>query len=440
LDARIERHPIAGARTRAPATSHLGLSSASSVYAVTLITLVWAANYTDRQMLGLLIPLIKVDLRLSDTSLGLISGLGFVLLYSVLSVPVARLADRSNRRNILAAGLVVWSLMTCATGLVANVWQLAAVRFLLGAAEAAAIAPSISLVGDMFSKSRRPLTLSILTTGSGLSAILFIPLVAMLAQAHGWRAAFLTAGYAGLALAALLVLTVREPARAAPAASARSATALRATGKFLLGSRAYLFTIGGGAFAGISLYATQVWHPSFLARVHHLDMAHIGWTSGALRGVASVAGALLGGVLAERLGRRDAAWRLIVPGLACLLAWPSELLFLTSPNLTLALGGMVGYHLLLAMHFGPIYAVCHSVARTGMSSTATALFLLVANFAGQIIGPLAIGLLNDRGAGVFGADAVRYSLLIAGLSLPIAGALMMTGARSLNADIRRAEN
>lgn len=454
LDAWIERQRVAGAKTNAsaaqpgdspalgvaPAVSSRGLSSASAVYAVALITLVWAANYTDRQMLGLLIPPIKADLHLSDTSLGLVTGLGFVLLYSVLSVPVARLADRSNRRNILAAGLVVWSLMTCLTGLATNIWQLTAARFLLGAAEAAAVAPSISLIGDMFSRSRRPLTLSVLTTGSGLSSILFIPLVAMLAQAQGWRTAFLAAGYTGLALAALLLLTVREPGRATPAAQARASAAFATTARFLAGSRAYLFTVGGGAFAGISLYATQVWHPSFLARIHHLDMAQIGWATGGLRGVASIAGAVLGGVLAERLGRRDARWRLIVPGVACLLAWPAELVFLTSPNLTIALGGMFGCHLLTAMHFGPVYAVCHSVAKPGMSSTAIALFLLAANFAGQIIGPLAIGLLNDQGAGVFGPEAVRYSLIIGGLSLPVAGALMILGARRLSADIRRAES
>jgi predicted MFS family arabinose efflux permease len=434
--ARSNGPPAAGV---APSVASLWPSSAGSTYAIVLITLIWAANYTDRQMLGLLIPPIKADLHLSDTSLGLVTGLGFVLLYSVLSVPVARVADRSNRRNILAAGLVVWSVMTCLTGLVTNVWELATTRFLLGAAEAAAIAPSISLVGDMVSGARRPLTLSLLTTGSGLSAILFIPLVAMLAQAYGWRAAFLAAGYAGLALAALLALTVKEPSRGAREARARSPVALAATARFLLGSRAYLFTVAGGAFAGVSLYATQVWHPAFLARVHHLDMAQIGWATGALRGIGSIAGAILGGLIAERLGRRDARWRLIVPGLACLLAWPAEVLFLMSPNLTLALAGMFGCHLFTAMHFGPVYAVCHSVARPGMSSTATAFFILVANVAGQAAGPLAIGLLNDRGAALFGAEAIRYSLLIGGASLPVAGALMMLGARSLGGDIRRAE-
>jgi predicted MFS family arabinose efflux permease len=451
LDAGIQR--VAGAKTSAsaaqpdqspvlglaPAAPSSGLAPASSAYALALLALVWAANYTDRQMLGLLIPPIKADLHLSDTSLGLVTGLGFVLLYSLLSVPVARLADRSNRRNILAIGLAVWSLMTCLTGLVANIWELAATRFLLGAAEAAAVAPSISLIGDMFSASRRPLTLSVLTTGSGLSAILFIPLVAMLAQAQGWRTAFLAAGYTGLALAAVVALTVKEPARGGPAAPDRPAPALAATARFLAGSRAYLFTLGGGAFAGVSLYATQVWHPSFLARVHHLDLAQIGWATGALRGSASIVGAILGGVLAERLGRRDTRWRLIVPGLACVLAWPAELVFLTSPDLSIALAGMACCHLLTAMHFGPVYAVCHSVAKPGMSSTSTALFLLAGNLAGQIIGPLAIGLLNDQGAALFGAEAVKYSLLVGAVSLPIAGLLMIVGARSLSTDIRRAE-
>jgi predicted MFS family arabinose efflux permease len=409
-----------------------------SVYTLVLLTLIWAISFADRQMLGLLAPLIKADLELSDTSLGLITGFVFVLLYSVLGVPVARLADRASRRNILAAGVAVWSLMTGLSGLAANVWQLTLARLLMGAGEAAANAPATTLAADIAGPRRRQTAMAVLSTGSGLSALLLLPPAGWIAQAWGWRGAFMAAGWTGLALCGLLLLTVREPPRApAPAAGRPRDDALGAA-RFLLGSRAYVLTVLGGAFVGVSLYASQAWHPSFLARVHHLPIGEVGLASGVLRGVAGIIGTLLGGVLAERLARRDARWLLLTPGLACILALPAELLFLLSPDLKLALTGMLGYHLFIGMHFGPIYVACHALARPTMRATATAVFLLVANLTGQIVGPLAVGFLNDQWAAAFGEEAIRYSLLLGGACVLAGGLILTLASRTVEADVRRA--
>jgi MFS family permease len=411
-----------------------------SAYALAVLTVIYTLNYADRQVLGLVLPLIKRDMHLSDVSLGLITGFAFVLFYTLVGVPIARLADRANRRNILLAGLTLWSLMTALTGAVTSVPQLAATRFLMGAGEAAGVAPSSSIVADLFDKARRPLAMAILTSGSALAALIFFPLIGWIAQTHGWRTCFYFAGSWGLVMAVLLITTVAEPQRAGLARGAKVAQeSLGATARFLLSSRSYVLTVAGGAFVGISLYAGQVWHPSFLARVHHLNMVQIGASVGVVRGIAGLSGTLLGGLLADRLGRRDDRWRLWVPGIACMVVLPAELLFLLSPSLPVAFVGMALVHLCLGMHFGPVYAICQNIAKPTMRATATATFLLAANLFGQIIGPLAVGYLNDRWAIHYGQEAIRYSLILGGVCAAIGGLLFLAGARTLARDTTRAE-
>jgi MFS family permease len=206
-----------------------------------------------------------------------------------------------------------------------------------------------------------------------------------------------------------------------------------------MGSRTYVVTVMGGAFIGVSLYATQVWHASFLARVHHLDMAQIGAAIGIFRGLASVGGALLGGYLAVRFGKADDRWRLWLPGIVCVLALPAELVFLLSPSLPVSLAGMMIFHLFLGMQFGPVYAACQTLAKPAMRATATAVFLLAANLVGQIIGPLAVGYLNEYWAQEYGQEAIRYSLILGGACACLGGFLLLLGADRLRSDTARAE-
>ena len=222
-----------------------------SVYALALLTLIYAFNYLDRSILSLVLPQVKAEMQLSDTALGLVSGFAFVLFYSLLGVPIARLADRSNRRNILGFGLIFWSLMTSLTGFVTNVWQLAATRFLMGAGEACGVAPSNAMVSDMFSKARRSLVVAILSSGSSIAFVVFFPIVGWLVDHHGWRATFIAAGIPGMVLALLLFATVREPARAAAATPQEGRESFIETALFLFRSRAFARTVLGGAFMAI---------------------------------------------------------------------------------------------------------------------------------------------------------------------------------------------
>jgi MFS family permease len=409
-----------------------------SIYVLGLLTLSYALNHLDRSILSLVLPQIKAEMHLSDTVLGLVSGFAFVLFYSLLGVPIARLADRSSRRNILGIGLAFWSVMTSLTGYVANVWQLAVSRFLMGAGEACGVAPANAMVADLFSKARRSLAVAILASGSSLAFVVFFPLAGWIADTWGWRAAFIAAGVPGIVLALLLFTTVTEPVRAVPAGGAAARDSLLRTAWFLCGSKAFVYTVAGGACMGISLYASAVWNPMFLVRVHGFSVTDVGATVGPLRGIAGFGGVILGGWLADRLGRRDPRWYLATPAIACILVLPADLVFLLADPIGLSLAGLAVAQFCTSMHMGPVYAACMAVARPQMRATASAIFLLVANLVGQVIGPLLVGYLNDRLRVVHGELAIRYSLIVGAVCAALAGAFLLRAGRAFGADSQRA--
>jgi MFS family permease len=410
----------------------------TSGWTLGLLTVIYALNYLDRQILSLVLPLIKAELHVSDTMLGLVTGFAFVLFYSLMGIPIARLADRSNRRNIIAIGCAFWSAMTMVTGLVTSVWQLAVTRFMMGAGEACGIAPSNSMIADLFSAAKRPLALSIMTAGNGLGSLLLFPIVGWIALHYGWRSTFYVAGAAGIIVALLFFLTVREPARRDAKPLIRRETFKEAMA-FLAGSRAYIWILAGGAFMGVSLYANIVWNSSFLVRVHGFNMAEIGSTLGPIRGLASALGVVVGGMLVSRLGARDARLRLIVPGIACILVLPAEILFLLPSDPTVSLIGLALATFLSAVHLGPVYAACMSLVPPGLRATACAVFLFVANLVGQIIGPLLVGALNDHWASLYGDLAIRYSMMVGASCATVAGLFLILAARHFIPDTRRAE-
>lgn len=409
--------------------------NASAIGVLAFLTLISTFNYLDRSILGLALPAIKAEMAVSDTMLGLVSGLAFVLFYSTLGVPIAWLADRWNRRNIIAIGLAFWSLMTLATGWVTNLWQLMAARFLMGAGEACGLAPSNSMIGDVFRKATRPLALSIFGTANSIALIAFFPLMGWIGDAFGWRAMFIAAGIPGIVLALIFFRTIREPTRGAAEETAASASteapplALDVALRVLLQSRAFLLLLVGATFMGAIVYATSAWSPSFLSRVHGLSLMEIGSSVGPMRGLLGAAGILLGGVLTDRLGRRDERWRLRLPALACLLVAPAEVLFLLGEDGQTWATGFALTSFLTFVHQGPIFAAVISIVPLRTRALAISLLALCAGLLGQLFGPLLVGVLNDRLAPVHGHLAIRYSLLSVTLCALIAGCSFWAAGR-----------
>jgi MFS family permease len=397
-----------------------------------LLTLVYALNTVDRNLLSLLMQPMKAELGLSDTRLGLLAGFSFSLFYATAALPIAALADRHDRRTIISVGLAFWSVMTGLHALVRNTWQLAAVRFLLGAGEASSVAPATSMVADMFGPRLRPLALGVLTSANSLGMMLAFPVLGAIAQAHGWRAGFIAAGVPGVVLAVLLFLTVREPKRGgadgahqpAPIPFSQALTAFA-------GSPAFLLVVTAGLFSSMSLAIMQTWTPSYVARVHHFSLAEVGALLGPLRGLPGLAGALLGGVLASLLARRDPRWLYRVPAFAILLMAPAELLAAFGPSRPLWQFGIGADSFLILGQIGPTFAILQSIAEPRTRARAVAVFLFVSNLVGQSLGPFATGLLSDQLTPALGGDALRWVIASAAFTSILSGAFLLAAGRYL---------
>lgn len=415
-----------------------------AAYSLGFLTLISSFNYLDRSLLGLALPQIKVEMQLSDTVMGLVSGLAFVLFYSIMSVPIAWAADRWSRRNIIAAGFAFWSLMTVATGWAANLWQLTVARFLMGAGEACGIAPSNSIIADLFRPERRPLAFSIFATAASISSMLFFPIAGWVGQHHGWRQMFVVAGIPGIVLALLFLLTVREPRRGAsdPVAARPKPEAARVPFRegvrTLLRSRAYLCLLAGATMMGLNIFASSVWTPTFLTRTHQLPLAEIAATIGPIRGICGVAGVLLGGFVIDRLGRRAPHWRMTIPAVACMLVAPAEAVFALADDRAMWLGAYAASGFLLLIHQGPVFAGVVAVADIRVRAVATSLLLFCSAMFGQAAGPLLVGIVNDALEPTQGLQSIRYSMLMVAATALLGGLAFMLAGRFILIEARAA--
>jgi MFS family permease len=410
-------------------------------YTLLLLTLIYGLNFLDRTIFNVLIEPIKREFALSDGMIGLLAGFGFVLLYSALGLPIARIADRSNRRNIIALGLAFWSAMTALCGVAQNVVILAIARIGVGIGESAGTPASQSLIADLFSKDERPRALGIYAIGTYLGIFLGYFFGGWVNQFYGWRIAFLGVGLPGVLLALLLRMSVREPVRGGSDGSLAQMPRepVRPTFAFLFSQRSYILVLIGFCLTSYTNYATSVWIPPFLARIHHLSSVEIGLYAGTLKGLFGIAGTLLGGFVVARIGRTEDRWKLWAPAIMSALAGPIFAVCMLTPNFYVSMATLGLFSLFVGFHLGPIFAIAQTVAKPTMRALASATVLLTATCFGQGVGPLIVGLVNDQLKPMYGADAIRYSLLTASATTICGALFFLLAAMSLRADIRRAE-
>lgn len=414
--------------------------SVRSAYTVALLTLIYAFNTADRNLFGLLVPLIQEDMHLSDTVIGLLSGLAFAVFYATAALPIASLADRWNRRNIISIGLAFWSVMTAMHGLVNNAIQLAITRFLLGAGEATSVAPSNSIIADLFSPAQRPLALGFLSMATSIGILVAFPILGWVSEDFGWRAAFVAAGIPGVLLAMLFFLTVREPERrAAPGeGTVGEPVPLLKALRYLVGSRAFVFGVAAGTFVSMNMAVTHTWVPAFISRVHELDQSEIGTLMGFLRGPGGIIGGLLGGWLTSRLGERNERWLYGVPAIAMLLIVPAQMLLLFGESAWSWQLGLGLETLLVISTIGPLFALLLSASQPRTRSVAIALFLFVSNLVGQGSGPLISGMISDALVPSLGAESIRFGMLVAVVAALLASVCCFASGRNIAADRLRA--
>lgn len=411
------------------------VSTARRYYTLILLTLIYGLNFLDRTIFNVLIEPIKKEFALSDTMIGLLAGFGFVLLYSALGMPIARFADRANRRNIVTAGLALWSAMTALCGMAQNTVMLAISRVGVGVGEAAGTPASQAIVSDLFSKEERPRALGIYAVGTYLGVFLGYFFGGWMSHFYGWRAAFIGAGLPGLILAVVLLLTVREPARST---AARVSAPLGESLAFLASQKTYIIVLIGFCITSFTNYATSVWIPPFLARVHHLSPADVGTYAGTFKGLFGIAGTLTGGFVTTQLTKRDDRWLLWAPAIMSGLAGPIFALCMLTTSFPVMLAAMGAFSFCVGFHLGPVFSVAQTVARPSVRAFAAASLLLTATLFGQGVGPLVVGALNDLWKATYGVDAIRYSLLSAAVTSTLGAAIFLIATPFIRKEIARA--
>ena len=396
-----------------------------------MLLLVYTFNFVDRQILGILAGPIKAELQLSDTQLGLLGGIAFALLYSTLAVPLALLADRTSRTGVITVSLAVWSGFTALCGLATGFWSLFAARLGVGVGEAGGVAPSYALIAETFPPAERARALAVYSLGIPLGAALGVLFGGHIAATVDWRAAFLAVGLAGVVIAPVFRLVVREPARSAARPAAFPARAVFA---LLARKKSFWLLALGAASSSMLGYGLAFWFPQLLQRSFGLDLVETAHFYGGVLLIGGVAGVLGGGLLADRIGARDRAAYARLPALAFLLAVPLFAAGILSSSAGLAFALFLIPQALAYVWLGPVITAVQHLVPPDMRATASASFLLINNLVGIGGGTFALGALSDALTAAYGDQALRQAMLLSLVCYGLAAALMALAAKHLRAD------
>lgn len=401
-------------------------------YLLVLLLIIFAFNQVDRLALGLVLDNIKVDLSLSDSQLGFLSGIAFALFYSVMGIPIARWADRGNRVTIISLTAAMWSVMVALCGMATSFLQLLLIRVGVGIGEAGCVPPAHSLIADYFTRAERPRAVSIYLQGNTLSVVIGYFAAGWLNELYGWRAMFVLLALPGVALGLLALFTLKEPrvpkrVRTTPAAAdvntiteASTEVAALSAGQRSL-SHAFVTLWANATFRhllfGFSLlsffnYGLVNWQPVFFVRSFGLKTGELGSWFAAIYGLSGMLGMYWGGVWASRRAPNNEGLQLKAMALVnAVFAGAVWSLIYLSHNYYIAFAWMALSSLGSAAIYGPLYATLQTLVPPRLRAMSIAIFYLFANLIGAGLGPLAVGALSDALRSVFGEESLRYALL-----------------------------
>ncbi|MBW0006943.1 MAG: MFS transporter [Sphingomonas sp.] len=386
-----------------------------------LLLVAYIFNYLDRQILGILAGPIIGELHLNDRQFGLLTGPPFAILYSLLGIPFAFLADRTSRSRVVAAAVAFWSAFTGLCGTATSFWQFFVFRMGVGIGEAGGVAPSYALIADYFEPRRRSRALAIFSLGVPIGLSLGTLLGAYIAHWISWRAAFYTMGIAGVILAPIMLLVVRDPTHH----HAPDAAPLGQVFPMLAKKPVFWLMAFAASSSSLCGYGLATWTPSVLERSFGLGLLERGQFMASVVFLGGCSGVFAGGWLADRLGHADRGWYAKLPAIAWLITAPTFAAGLMSPNLWLAWPLLLIPNALNILWLGPVVtAVQHLVPRR-MRSTASASFLLINNLIGLGVGPYLIGAISVALKQSYGTEALRYAAVACTSFYLLAAALML---------------
>ena len=411
-------------------------------YTLGVLVLIYASSHIDRQIVSILAESIKQELLLSDTQLGFLIGLSFALFYATLGIPIAILADRYSRRNIIAAAVIIWSGMTALSGLAANFTQLALARIGVGIGEAGSSPPSHSMITDLFPLESRGAAMGIYAAGINLGVLVGFLVGGYIDEWYGWRMAFFIVGIPGIFLGFLLLTTVHEPARTSPPKpiSRNYLNEIWQTFLLMMSIHSLRHIVIGCTLVVFVGYGTTYWNGVYFRRIHGLSSAEAGTLLALIGGIIGGIGTFTGGWLADKLARRDKRFYVwLTAGVKLVLAPFVAWFYLTTDIVT------ARWLLAILAFFGGFYlsvsfAMTQSLLPASRRALGAAILLFCINILGLGLGPLLVGIMSDGFAPNYGTDGLRYALLLVSL-LNIWGSIhYYLAGHTLEGDLRTAED
>lgn len=408
-------------------------------YVAFVLMLAYTLSFIDRKLPFILVESIKHDLSLSDTQIGLLTGAMFALIYSTIAIPIATLADRRSRKQIIGWAVFVWSGLTALGGFAQNFWQLAGSRIGVAIGEAACTPAAHSIIGGYFKPRYRARALSLYFVGSQIGIVLGLALGGWINQLANWRVAMFLLGVPGVLLTILIFATVREPPREKRDVATTEAPArFRETIGLLLRQPTFVHLMCAALLSSFTSGAVQAFTPAYIIRTFHLSSAEVGVTYGLAMGAAGAAGAIAGGFFGDRLRQTSPHKALLFVAGALTIAMPCQIGAFFS--------GSYGLFLLLiffanACHMsyaGPGFATVQSLVEPRMYAVASAVYLFALSGIGLSLGPLVVGALSDWRASLGSPNPLRWALLAVIAPTLWSAAHYVLAARSLERRTRLA--
>jgi len=393
-------------------------SESTRRYVLGILFVTYTFNFIDRQILGILVEPIKQDLGVSDTAMGLLTGLAFAVFYTVMGIPIARIADRTNRRNLIAIALAIWSGFTALQGAAQNFWQLLIFRVGVGVGEAGCSPPSHSIISDYYPANRRATALGIYSLGIPVGILFGFFVGGWMEQFFGWRWAFVVVGIPGLILALVVRFTVSEPPRG-HAEQRKASGEQPSVGhvlRYLLQRRSFIHMSIGGGIAAFVGYGLITFAAAFFTRTHGMSSGELGTWLGLIFGIPGGIGIVLGGRLADRYGERDQRWYMWVVAVALAIVVPFAVMVFIVDSAMMALLFLVIPVMLGNFYQATTFAQTQTLVGLRMRAVASAILLFMINIIGLALGPSAVGIISDILAPNYGTDSLRWALMICGLA------------------------
>ncbi|MFK8049981.1 MAG: spinster family MFS transporter [Halioglobus sp.] len=382
-------------------------------YALVMLTIVYAFNFIDRQLLAILQESIKLDLGLSDGQLGLLAGFAFAVFYVTAGIPIASYADRSNRRNIVAASVFIWSFMTAVSGFAQNFVHLLMARIGVGIGEAGGSPPSHSIISDIFPPEKRASAMGFYSTGVSIGILFGFLLGGWLNEYFGWRVAFMVVGAPGILLAVVVKMTLAEPIRGVSEQKTVSddAVPFKTVVALLWSRRSFRHMAFAAALNAFAAYSTASWSASFMIRTHQMSTGELGTWLALISGVGGAIGVFYGGVLADKLALTDKRWYMWIPALAGFIATPFMACVYLADNAYVSLGLAVVPGVLFNVYLGSTIATTHALVGLRMRALSSAILFLILNLIGLGLGPVVIGYLSDYLTPAYGVHSLQQAML-----------------------------